>query len=629
MGAVRPKDALAGGLLTVGEALRTRESSRGANGGPGLIEVLAKSAFRCWSAVGRLRPWAAMVSFDQRHFLFVLVAVVLGLIVVGPLVVLVASSLDARNVIPFPPGDISLENYETAYSSTTTYQVLWNTIQYATGSVVLGLFLGLVASWLIGRTDLPWRDAIFAIATAAFAMPPLLTGFGWTLLASPRNGVLNILLREITGPTVKNGPIDVYTMAGMIFVTGIAMVPSVMVLLTPLLAALDRRLEEAATTSGATTLKTLRHVTLPLIVPGIAAAFIYFAIVSIQILEIPVAIGFKAGVSTLSTYIFLLTQPLFGTVRYGLATAFSIMILIAGFALVMVYHYITRQGRRFEVLGGKGYRADRVALGKWKYLALGLVLGIFFLSPGLPFSILLWTALAPPYVQLSLEAFSALSFDAFADVLSSPRIIGSMGNTVILIFASAALTMVLASLVAWLSHRSQVRGARLLDQLAFMPLSMPGIVVGLALALLLARTPLYGTIWIIVLGHVIHFLPFGVRIMGSSIMQIDKELEEAGFTCGAKRFVVFQRLTLPLVFPAFANGWAWVLGHSLRDFTFPLMLGTTQNAVVATMIWERWNQPDTRTAAALSVLVIVVLGALLFSIRRFSESMWFAGRPNM
>lgn len=566
-------------------------------------------------------PKVQIVLPSQLRMLIIGVAIVLVLIVIGPLITLLLSTLDPYSVIPFPPQQFALNNYEAVFENPYTYQVLFNTLQYALGSIAVGLPLGVFVSWLVGRSDMPHREAIFAIAMASFAMPAVLTAFGWVLLASPQNGVINVFLREVVGINVSKGPINIYTMEGMIFVTGIALVPSVIVLLAPLFAALDRQLEEAATTSGAGVFNILRHVTLPLVFPGLVASFIFFTVLLIQVFEIPVAIGLKAGIPVLSTHIFLLTQPLYGTVQYSLAATFSLIALVTGVLLMTGYFLILRRSRQFEVLGGKGYRAARTALGRWKYPALVFVCGIFLLSPGLVFLILLWTALAPPYVAPSWEALSTLSFTAFGEALGNLRVVQSIGNTVILVVTSATVTMLLASLVAWLSQRSQVRGAHFLDQVAFMPLSMPGIVVSLALALLLARTPIYGTIWIIVLGHVIYFLPFGVRTISSAVVQIHKEQEEAGATSGAGKLGIFQRIILPLLIPAWLNGWAWVLGHSMRDFTFPLMLQTTQNAVVATMIWELWNQPNTRGAAALSVVIVVLLGFVLYLVRRFAGRM--------
>jgi iron(III) transport system permease protein len=158
-----------------------------------------------------------------------------------------------------------------------------------------------------------------------------------------------------------------------------------------------------------------------------------------------------------------------------------------------------------------------------------------------------------------------------------------------------------------LAQQRQRKSAWLRDLLAFVPLAIPGVVMALALLLLLVRTPLYGTVWIVAIGHVIAFLPFCVRLMGAALIQLRPELEEAARTSGAGPLVAFRRVVLPLVLPSAIDGWVWVFAHSLRDFTFPLMFRTTQNVVIATLIWELWNQPDTPGASALSVLLVVLV----------------------
>jgi iron(III) transport system permease protein len=240
---------------------------------------------------------------------------------------------------------------------------------------------------------------------------------------------------------------------------------------------------------------------------------------------------------------------------------------------------------------------------------------LFFLQLVLPVLILLWTALLPFYQPPSAAALQSASLGTFAAVLSKPRVLLSLGNTALLVLVAATITMLLASVIAWLAQRRQRKAAWLLDLLAFVPLAIPGVVMALALLLLLVRTPLYGTVWILVIGHVAAFLPFCVRLMGAALIQLRPELEEAARTSGAGPLVAFGHIVLPLVLPSIIDGWVWVFAHSLRDFTFPLMFRTTQNVVIATLIWELWNQPDTPGAAALSVLLVLLVLATAVVLR--------------
>lgn len=554
-------------------------------------------------------------SLDQRHVLLAVTWAVLALLVLVPLLVLLLSTVQPGAIVTMPPREWSLEHYRTVFLDGVTYRLLLNTLGYALGSVLVALLPALILSWLVGRTDLPFRGAFHGLALASFAIPSLITAFGWILLASPRSGALNVLWRNLSGSKEMEGPLNVYTLPGMVLVTGIALVPSVFTFLVTMFERMDPSLEEAAATSGANAAATARRITLPLLLPGIATALVFYLVVLIQTFEIPLAIGLSAGIPVLSTRIFLLTQPESGLLQYGLAATFSLIALGTGFALLLAYSYVTRLDQRFQIVTGKGYRPRRRHLRAWKYPALLFAGTLVTVQLFLPLCILIWTALLPFYQPPSLTALQAVSLDTFRNVLAKPRVLQALGNTAVLVLVAATVTILLASLTAWLAQRSRIRGAGLLDQMAFLPSSIPTVVVGLALLLLFIRTPAYGTIWIVALGHVIHFLPFGVRLMGGAILQISRELEEAAAVSGTTPLGTFRYVVLPLILPALVNGWIWVFAHSLRDFTFPLMLRATGNVVIATMIWELWSQPDTPGAAALSVILVLCVGLIALLIR--------------
>lgn len=554
-------------------------------------------------AVRAARPF----EFDPVRALTTAVVVVLCGFVVAPLAVLLATSLQAGSALVFPPQALSLERYQRVFGDPVTYRLLLNTVGYAIGSIVLALPPALLLSWLVGRTDLPYRGLVRNAAFTSFAIPGLIAAFGWILLASPRSGALNVLLRATVLPGLSEGPFDIYTLTGMMFVTALALVPGFFTLLIGVFERQDPNLEEAAATAGANRLTIAGRITLPLLVPGLLATIVFYLVVLMQAFEIPLAIGITAKVPVLSTRVFILTQPDFGSIDYGLAGAFATITLAVGIGLLGLYFRVTRLQARYQVIGGKGYRPTQAHLGLWRFPSLVFVGLLFFLQLVLPVLILLWTALLPFYQPPSVAALRSVSLTTFAAVLAKPRVLLSLGNTALLVLATASITILLASVIAWLAQQRQRKSAWLLDLLAFVPLAIPGVVMALALLLLLVRTPLYGTVWIVAIGHVIAFLPFCVRLMGAALIQLRPELEEAARTSGAGPLVAFRRVVLPLVLPSAIDGWVWVFAHSLRDFTFPLMFRTTQNVVIATLIWELWNQPDTPGASALSVLLVALV----------------------
>lgn len=562
---------------------------------------------------------------DQRHVIVYGTALVLAVTVVVPLAVMVIISLRPTAAIPPITGtDFTLDNYRTTFADPVTYRLLLNTAMYALGSMAVGLVLGILMSWFVGRTNLPFRNGVYPMALASFAMPGVVTAFGWIVLGRPRTGILNTIIRGMTGSDGNTGPLNVFTLEGMILVTGVALAGSMFIFLAPYFQRMDPALEEAATTSGAGRLGTLRHVSIPLLFPGILTVAVYYVVIMVQIFEFPLAIGVTAGVPVLSVRVFLLTQPEFGLINYGLAATFAMIAMLIGLVLLGVYLWVTRQAERYQVITGKGYRPSRMDLGFWKWPAAVFVFGIFGIKIILPLLALIWASLLLYFQPLSMDALSLVSLDNYRSVFGSERIRNSLLNTALLVTLAPTLSILLAALVAWASTRIRLRGVRMLEILAFMPLAIPGIVMGLAMLVTLIRTPIWGSVWIIIIGHTIGFLPFGVRLLSAAILQIGRELEEAGSTSGATPLTIFRVVILPLVLPAFLNGWLWVFAHSIRDFTYPLLFSTPDNAVLATQIWELWTTPDIPKGSALSVLLVVFLMAFVFVIRK-TATRFFGG----
>jgi len=263
-----------------------------------------------------------------------------------------------------------------------------------------------------------------------------------------------------------------------------------------------------------------------------------------------------------------------------------------------------------------------ISLGRWRYVALTMFVVYFFLTVLAPFTILLWTSLLPSYRPPSWAALSLLSLSNFSEVFSRPHFFSVVGNTLILMILAATATMLLAFFVSWIVVRTKIRGRALLDGLMFLPHSIPGIVIALAMIMAYLTAPLsylriYGTLWIVAMGLIVSYIAFGTRLMNSSIGQIHQELEEAAYVCGATSMRTLLAITMPLLFPAFAAGWIWVSVHALRAFSIPLMLSSKKNEVFSVLMWQYWSDGDISLASTLGVLLMIALVPLTLLMRRF------------
>jgi iron(III) transport system permease protein len=570
-------------------------------------------------------PWARLQLSWSRikdNAVFILFTAFLLFLILVPVSRLIINSFRLGH--PALPQGWTLQNYVAAFSMPLYYQALGTTLWLATVGTALTLVIAVLFAWLIERTDMPLRNLAWTLILIPMAIPGVLFALGWALLLAPNTGALNVVLRrglEWVGIELTRGPLNIYSVTGLIFLDGLRGVTTVFLMVVGAFRMMDPSLEEAAMVSKAGPAAAFFKVTLPALSPAILAAGIYSFISSMESFEAPLAVGLRANIFVLSTLIYFTTR-LQAPFEYGLGAVFGVSYMVLMVFLLIGYRRIVRHSERYSTITGKGFRPHVISLGKWRYGALGLFIAYFLLAVVVPFAVLFWTSVLPSYRVPSFEAFSFLTLKNYVEILNTPRVLLVLWNTFVMMIIAATVTMLLALIVSWIIVRSQVKGKGFLDGLVFIPHAIPGIVVALALMMAYLSAPLrytgiYGTVWILVMGLIVSYISFGTRLMNSAIMQIHKELEQAAYVCGASSFKTLFAITLPLLFPAFVAGWVWVAVHSLRAFSIPLMLSSRKNEVFAVMLWEYWDSGAASLAAALGVLLILALIPLTLIMRRF------------
>jgi iron(III) transport system permease protein len=542
---------------------------------------------------------------------------VLSYLVLVPLVLMILSSFRPGG-FPLDPG-FTLANYRAAYGDPGFPALLWSTLVFGIGSSVLALALGTSLAWLVERTDMPWRATVRALVLLPMATPPILLAIAWAMLLSPRTGFLNQLLQNGLG--LSTAPFDVFTMPGLIFVQGLALVPTAYLFLAPAFRNMDPSFEEAAITSGAGTWLVVRRILLPVLWPAILASAIFLLIVSFVVFDIPGTLGTPARIPLLSTKIYdLVVESPGGIPLYGRVSALAMVFLVVLLVLAAVYHRLTRQAQRYRTVTGKGFRPRLFPLGRGRWPALAAVGVYFLLSVVAPLVILAWTSLMPYRVGISAAGLKLLTLDNHRDFLTNPRVVAATQHSLIVAFVAASIVALLSLLVAWLTTRRHSPGGKILDTLAFMPVAIPGVMIGVALVYVYltlgAVFPIYGTIWIIAIAYVTQYLPFGSRTTQGVMLQLHPELEEAALASGAGTFRVLRRITLPLVWPALAAVWIWVAAHSLRELSSALMLQGRDNAVIPTLIWDYWSggEPTHMAAGGIWLTAALIVFLLLWRL---------------
>lgn len=537
----------------------------------------------------------------------------LVLLVLAPLGILLFYSL--WSVGPADSGgSFTLEHYRATFLATSTYKLLWNTAVFGIGSVLLGLLLGVSLAWVVERTNAPLRNFAFVVAITTAGMPPILYAMTWVFMLNPRTGLFNVPFTQWLG--WDKGIFNPYTLGTLVVVEGFRLTPTIFLMVVGLFRSMDPSLEEAAAASGAGTIRTLRRITLPVMLPGLLGVTIFIGTATIGIFEIPAILGMPGGIHVFATRIYLAIQQV--PRDYGLATSLGTVAAAIGLVGIYYYHRVTRLQQRFATVTGKGFRPRRIDLGKYRKWAGFAIIMYFFVMVVLPTVVLLYASTQTYFKPPSIEAFQNASFSAYTSIFDQEAFWIGLKNSLLLILVVPISTLLLSATVSWIVVRSKAPGRGILDALAFVPFTAPSIVFGLAFLLMafwIDWIPIYGTIWLIALVHVARFLAYGTRTTNGAMFQLHKELEEAGSVSGVGWFTVFRKITLKLLVPSLIAGWIWVAIHSGRELSMALLLTTKDNQILSILSWAAWENGRSDEAAALGVILMVIMTTIVVGAR--------------
>ena len=553
---------------------------------------------------------------NEREVFGWLTLVAVGWLVIIPLFLVIFCSLQREPL--FEVTSPTIQNYLDIYIDPATYQLILNTLFFGAGAILVGFVFAIPLAWLVERTNAPGRHWMYALILVPMALPPMIAALGWERLLDPRIGVINLVLRAMLGME-GDGPLNVYTLYGMSFVMGLSMVPTVFLMLVPVLRNMDPAFEEASMISGASRFMTLMRVTFPLTYPAFFAALIWFFIISVEAFEIPGVIGMQAGILVFSTKIFYAIHPPTGELpEYGTASALAMAVLVLSGVLVYLYLKVLGAGEKYTTVTGRGYRPSIIDLGRARYIGSLFFFLYLSLAVVLPLVVLGWGSLLTYYQPPSWELVSQLTMKHYYNALTGYGAITAFKNTAMLVVVAATVTTLLSVTAGWIIVRSGGRMGRALNLLTFAPIAIPSVIIGFALILVYLSIPvgIYGTIWVIAIAHVTRFIAYGSRAVISAQVQIHKELEEASYTCGGTMLVTLRKVVVPIVLPALVSLWLWVALHSLRELSSAVLLASPGNRVVSTMIWFAWQEGQVGEAYAISIMLIAVSLVIAFAARR-------------
>ena len=557
--------------------------------------------------------------FNWRNVVLGLLILALAYQVVIPFVMIIWTSLKTSRPgeADFVSLNFTLSNYVRAFGSASFWTATLNTLSFAFASTITAFLSGAFIAWVVERTNTPLAKLIGSILIGRIIIPGILITISWILIASPNIGIANQIINQMFG--VRNF-FNVYSFWGMVWVQSIEMVPLTYLLLAASFQAMDPRLEEASTMTGANNWRTLRRISFPLVLPAVAAALLLLFVTAIETFEVPLLMGGRAGFRVYSTEIFFNTSRT--PIDWGLSSTYSMAMLLVSIALLFVYFRLVRHGERYQTVTGKDFRPRRLDLGPWRFLICALALLIVLLITGVPLLVMIYASLLTFYQAPSAVAFKSMSLTNYYSLFSNTNSIMPMVNSTLLGIATATAVVLIVSLIAYFVQKTQIRGRRLLDYLGFAPIAIPSVILGATFLwfYLLVPIPVIGTLTIIGLAYLTKYMPFALRFVSNSMMQIHPELDEAAQVAGVPWIRNFFKVMLPLLKPGLLAAWFWVMVHAYRELTVALMLARSQNRTAAVLILDFWEQGSFLKLSAFGVVMFALLIVLV------SISHWISRR---
>lgn len=543
-----------------------------------------------------------------RNVALALLVALLLFLTAYPLGMLVYGSLHTT-----PPGEagvFTLDGYRAMLTRTNAV-VLLNTVVLSLVKTGLAMALAMFLAWIVARTDTPGRETLEVLITLPFYIPPILTAMAWSMLGTPKGGLINLAWTWLTG--IREPLVNVYSYGGVVWHMMQYSTPFLFLLMVGAFKSMDPVLEESSRTSGAGAFTTFRRVTLGLMLPVTTSAFLLSFIRGVESFESALIFGAPAGIEVITTEIYNLINHT-NRPDYQQATALALLIMALMLGLV-AWQWRLLGGRSFFTVTGKGYTPRVARLGRWRWVTFGVCVLFFVVTVLLP---VVQLVLGSFFTFFGFYRMSMVTTDHYVAIWQNRLVWRAFGNTLLLGVLGATATMLLGGIVAYVLVRTRFHVRRVLEVLAWLPWMMPGMVLGVgflwAYAMMPGPVQLYGTLWALLVAYVTLGTPLAVRTMAGAFAQLAHDLEECSRVHGATWWTTFRRILLALAWPAFAVGWILIFFIILRELSASILLYSVGNEVLSVVVMRLWTEGK---AGQVSVIALVML--LLVFVFRFTE----------
>lgn len=554
-----------------------------------------------------------------RALLPAVLLLALFFLVVFPMGMLVyASFLDAPPRPGAPAGNLTLANYALLLEP-YTLEAARNSILFAVGATALAMAIGSILAWLVTRTDVPARRFVAVAGVMPLFMSSLVGALAYALVASPRSGYINIVLRDLGVPFT----VDIYSPLGIIVVLALFYAPYTFLFMSSALQLMNPELEEAAETHGATRSGVAFLITFPLVKPALLGAGVLTLILTLENFPVLQILGSPTGIDTMPATIFRLmmqTPP-----RPNAAAAVGMLLLATMIVLVFLQSRLLKE-RSYVTVTGKGFRPKINRLGAWRWPALAFAAAYLCLAVVFPLFALVQSALRPhSFIADTAALFdtSSFSLDSFDEVFANRQFLQAFWNSILVGVMTAVLGGIFHFALSYYVNRTTMPLRRVIEYIAMLPVAIPALLIGMGFlwAWINAPIPVYGTLWILALAYISRFLPQGFRSISATIVQVHHDLEDSARVAGAGRLRAVWSILAPLIAPGVASTMLLLFILSMRELSTSLFLFTTETRVLSIVVYEQWEAGRWPVVAAMSLtysallLVFTVIGRSWLGVR--------------
>lgn len=528
------------------------------------------------------------------------VATVAAVLVLYPVFYLLQAALDVGDPQTRPPTAYGFGNFETLLNYP---QIMLNTLSVSFAATLMALVIGFIMAWILTRTNVPGRRLFEQLMAVPYYLTPLLGALAWSMLGSPESGFINQFWRALGG---SGHLIDINTPYGIAWVMALFEGSVAFVMIGAVMKSMDPSLEEASQVIGASRLRTMLRVTLPLVIPGVLGAAIFVFAEMLGSFAVALVLGTPNRYYVITTAIYQLIQQY--PPRIQVAAAMGTSLFAVMFLMIFIYRRIVTAGS-YATITGKAFRPGVADVGRLRYLLLCVCLLYLAASVALPIATLLYASVQK--IAVAFPAADNFTLNNFRAAMSMNAAGSALTNSLILAFATATIGIALMGLLAWLIYRSRLPGAGLIEYVVMFPQAVPRLVFafGMMWAWLVFPIPIYGTLWLLLIAYLTVFLPLGVRTIAGVMLQIDKSLDECAQMCGASWVFRMRTVSIPLLVPGLVAAWLLLFIASVRELGASILLMGPHSKVITPSIVESWFGTASELTATLALIQTLVVAA--------------------